>query len=59
MLSENASVNGPTLCAAVGALYAPPNVWPLVTFSRSPVKSEPSMEVVPVATYQLERPVSS
>src|SRR5688500_10440529 len=39
--------------------YAPPSVCPPRACKSSPTKSEPSSDVRPEATYQLERPVAS
>src|SRR5213075_3148480 len=54
--SLKASVRDPALTAGVGLRYVPPNDWPRAYASRLPVKSEPSREVLPEATYHVERP---
>ena len=57
--SANASVIEPALTAGVGTWYALPSAWPREYPSRLPVKSEPSSECRPDATYQVARPLGS
>src|SRR5438046_1643808 len=57
--SLNASVREPALTAGDGLRYVPPSVWPRAYASRLPVNRDPSSEVLPEATYQVDRPERS